>query len=70
MVGGALESFDRGLHAGPGSEGTRQVPRRSQVAFLDKTLACRNCEAEFVFTAGEQEFYEQHGLAHEPSRCQ
>ena len=37
------------------------------MAFLDKTLACRNCEAEFVFTAGEQEFYEQHGLKNAPS---
>lgn len=39
------------------------------MAFLDKTLVCRDCEAEFVFTAGEQEFYEQRSLVHEPTRC-
>jgi CxxC-x17-CxxC domain-containing protein len=39
------------------------------VAFADKTMVCRDCGKEFVFTAGEQEFYQQHGLVHEPSRC-
>lgn len=37
--------------------------------FVDKTLVCRDCGAEFVFTAGEQDFYQQRGLQHEPSRC-
>ena len=27
------------------------------MAFVDKTLKCRDCEQDFVFTAGEQEFY-------------
>ena len=31
--------------------------------FEDKTLKCKECGAEFVFTAGEQEFYEI-GRAH------
>ena len=35
----------------------------------DKTLVCRDCGQEFVFTIGEQEFYESHGLQNEPSRC-
>jgi CxxC-x17-CxxC domain-containing protein len=39
------------------------------VAFEDKTLVCRECGAEFVFTEGEQEFYKQKGLLHEPTRC-
>lgn len=39
------------------------------MAFTDKTLTCRECGAEFVFTAGEQEFYQQRGLLHEPTRC-
>ncbi len=39
------------------------------MAFLDKTLVCRDCGTEFVFTAGEQEFYQQHQLLYEPSRC-
>ena len=39
------------------------------MAFEDKTLVCCDCNQEFVFTAGEQEFYEQRGLLNEPRRC-
>jgi len=39
------------------------------VAIQDRMLTCRDCGAEFVFTAGEQEFYAQKGFEHEPSRC-
>ncbi len=42
------------------------------VGFLmyeDKTLVCKDCGAEFVFTAGEQEFYAEKGFENEPSRC-
>jgi CxxC-x17-CxxC domain-containing protein len=35
----------------------------------DKTLTCRDCGAEFVFSASEQEFYESKGFANEPGRC-
>ena len=35
----------------------------------DKTLTCRDCGRSFVFTVGEQEFYQSRGLQHEPSRC-
>lgn len=34
----------------------------------DRTLTCRDCGQEFVFTAGEQEFYQQRGFS-EPQRC-
>lgn len=37
--------------------------------YEDKTLVCKDCEAEFVFTAGEQEFYAEKGFANEPTRC-
>lgn len=37
--------------------------------FEDKTLVCRDCGNQFAFTAGEQEFFQQRGLEHEPSRC-
>ncbi len=40
------------------------------MAFEEKTLRCRDCGLEFVFTAGEQEFYSSHGLQNDPSRCQ
>lgn len=35
----------------------------------DKTLKCQDCGQEFVFTAGEQEFYQQKGFQSEPKRC-
>ena len=37
--------------------------------FEDKTLVCKDCGAEFVFTAGEQEFYAEKGFQNEPTRC-
>lgn len=37
--------------------------------FEDKTLICRDCGAEFVFTAGEQQFYAEKGFQNEPVRC-
>ena len=37
--------------------------------FNDKTLICRDCSREFVFTAGEQAFYQSRGLMNEPGRC-
>lgn len=35
----------------------------------DKTLSCKDCGAEFTFTAGEQEFYKEKGFENEPQRC-
>lgn len=35
----------------------------------DITLRCRDCGQDFVFTAGEQEFYASRGLTNQPSRC-
>lgn len=37
--------------------------------FEDKTLRCRECGQDFIFSAGEQEFYQQRGLQNEPGRC-
>jgi CxxC-x17-CxxC domain-containing protein len=39
------------------------------MSYADKSLKCRDCGAEFVFTAGEQEFYAQKGFTNEPTRC-
>ena len=38
--------------------------------YEDKTLVCKDCGQEFVFTAGEQEFYAEKGFQNEPQRCQ
>lgn len=37
--------------------------------YQDKTLVCRDCGAEFPFTAGEQEFFASKGFTNEPTRC-
>lgn len=37
--------------------------------YADKTLVCRDCGKYFIFNAGEQEFYSDHGFDTEPSRC-
>ena len=37
--------------------------------YEDKTLKCKDCGKEFVFTAGEQEFYAERGFQNEPQRC-
>ena len=36
---------------------------------VDQTLRCRECGVDFVWTAGEQEFYASRGLTNAPSRC-
>ncbi len=35
----------------------------------DKTLTCKDCNSEFVFTEGEQAFYQEKGFENEPQRC-
>ncbi len=37
--------------------------------YQDKTLSCRDCGAEFSFSASEQEFYAERGFTNEPGRC-
>jgi CxxC-x17-CxxC domain-containing protein len=39
------------------------------MALEDKSLSCRDCGQEFIFTIGEQEFYSSHGLQNDPTRC-
>lgn len=37
--------------------------------YADKTISCRDCGMDFVFSAGEQQFYAEKGLVNEPQRC-
>ncbi len=37
--------------------------------YQDKKLTCRDCGAEFTFSASEQAFYAEKGFANEPGRC-
>lgn len=34
--------------------------------YQDEKLVCEDCGAEFIFTAGEQEFYAEKGLVNKP----
>lgn len=45
------------------------IKRGKKAMYEDKTLVCKECGAEFVFTAGEQEFYAEKGFQNEPQRC-
>ncbi|MBN40839.1 MAG: zinc-binding protein [SAR202 cluster bacterium] len=40
------------------------------MALSDKTLQCSDCGADFIFTVGEQEFFNSRGFVNEPKRCQ
>jgi CxxC-x17-CxxC domain-containing protein len=44
-------------------------PEEDLRALTDKSLVCRECGSAFLFTEGEQEFYQKRGLLNEPSRC-
>ena len=35
----------------------------------DRTLTCRDCSEEFIFSAGEQAFFQSKGLTNDPQRC-
>ncbi len=37
--------------------------------YEDKTLICKDCGNEFIFSAGEQAFYAEKGFENEPTRC-
>ncbi len=39
------------------------------MSFVDRTLTCRDCGTAFIFTAGEQDFYQSKGLTNQPGRC-
>jgi hypothetical protein len=35
----------------------------------DKTIKCKDCGADFLFTENEQAFYKEKGFENEPQRC-
>jgi CxxC-x17-CxxC domain-containing protein len=37
--------------------------------FSDRDVLCSNCGAQFVFSAGEQQFYREMGFVNEPRHC-
>jgi CxxC-x17-CxxC domain-containing protein len=45
------------------------IKKEALEMFEDKTLVCRDCGQEFIFTVGEQEFFAEKGFQNEPTRC-
>ena len=37
--------------------------------FVDKTMSCKDCKGQFIFSAAEQSFFKEKGLTNEPKRC-
>lgn len=37
--------------------------------FVDRDVLCVSCGLEFVFSAGEQEFFHEKGFINEPKHC-
>jgi len=37
--------------------------------FDEKTIQCVDCRTSFIFSAGEQEFFNTKGFTNEPKRC-
>lgn len=40
------------------------------MSFQEERLTCADCGKEFIFTVGEQEFYQQRGFTNKPKRCE
>ncbi len=58
----------KGVGASP-DVGKNLLQSEEKEMYEDKTLVCKDCGNEFVFTAGEQEFYAEKGFVNEPQRC-
>ena len=37
--------------------------------YTDETLSCVDCNSQFIFSAGEQEFFASKGFQNKPNRC-
>jgi CxxC-x17-CxxC domain-containing protein len=62
-------SVFQSAQVGQGSQSRGEEPGGQPVALSDRTLTCVECGGEFIFTAGEQEFFQARGFGNEPKRC-
>jgi hypothetical protein len=48
-----------------------EIPNKTKEVSVmaDKTITCKDCGADFVFTENEQAFYKEKGFDNEPQRC-
>lgn len=54
---------------GGGENNDVPAPQGGNGEFQDETLPCKDCGSDFIFTAGEQEFYAQKQFQNKPVRC-
>lgn len=52
----------------PGTCAIQEEQKILMASFRDRKLECADCGNTFIFTAGEQEFYQERGFS-EPRRC-
>jgi len=56
----------------PSSMGVDQVTEESNKGtneFSDRDIVCSDCDEDFIWSAGEQEFFRDKGLENPPKRC-
>ena len=57
------------IHKKAGGDAKRDAKGGGDGGFEDEELECRDCNAKFTFTVGEQEFYAQKGFDNKPVRA-
>jgi CxxC-x17-CxxC domain-containing protein len=50
----------------PSATTPEEAPER---VYEDRSLTCRDCSEEFIFSSGEQAFFSSKGLLNDPQRC-
>jgi hypothetical protein len=61
--------FNSFLELGQESFKSKKYIKEGLTNMTDKTLTCKDCNSEFIFTEGEQAFYKEKGFENEPQRC-
>ena len=81
MNGGKLSKFgimgvDRPKPRPSGGDSSRGIkflgnhkPEGGERIMQDQNLTCKDCGKPFVWTVGEQQFYQDKGFSNPPSRC-
>jgi CxxC-x17-CxxC domain-containing protein len=52
-----------------GTDSVHLPGKQGQMEFTDKDVTCGQCGVTFVFSAGEQKFFEDKGFKNVPRRC-
>src|SRR4029434_1826959 len=51
------------------SEAAQEAVMDTESEYQDRAIKCVDCSENFIWTAGEQVFFHDKGLKHEPKRC-